>query len=391
MNTHVFIVDDTTFKVHLEYMFAGIGSKDKTVPFLSASNTSEFHHSTERVLTEMIADISRIQIGDNIIFYLQASQSHPGMFFGIFKAKSRAFFDENDKDNYLKNELRKGLSFRILIGFLTVYQFGITEHEYLDIINDKLKPYHLNWSLIYRKLKGNRGCTMITDFEFLDLKNKLEQKNNFPTSHNSWISCDSDSCFSYNTENNSIILSTKKEYHGRQNSIDITDRLLYKFNRENAFETHLQAYLLQNLNQNICLKNLILPLPSQDFWIGNEVSCGVGMQSIDLLIIQSNQNKVYIKVIELKDEEPTVNISEQLSWYTQWVQNYIAPNYVEQGKAVYITPTIIAKETNNNNILNSLRQFNTSNFMPCVFINSIEYISFSIDTSTQKINFLKTI
>ena len=105
MNTHVFIVDDTTFKVHLEYMFAGIGSKDRTVPFLSESNISEFHHSTERVLTEMIADISRIQIGDNIIFYLQASQSHPGMFFGIFRAKSRAFFDENDNNNYLKNEL----------------------------------------------------------------------------------------------------------------------------------------------------------------------------------------------------------------------------------------------------------------------------------------------
>ena len=34
MNYHVFIVDKTTFKYHLEYMFAGTGAKDKTVPFI---------------------------------------------------------------------------------------------------------------------------------------------------------------------------------------------------------------------------------------------------------------------------------------------------------------------------------------------------------------------
>ena len=33
MTTHVFIVDDTTFKYHLEYMFAGCGAKEKVVDF----------------------------------------------------------------------------------------------------------------------------------------------------------------------------------------------------------------------------------------------------------------------------------------------------------------------------------------------------------------------
>ena len=62
-----------------------------------------FNANSERNLVGMIADISRIQIGDNIIFYLQATTSgKQGQFFGVFTAKSKAFFDENDSDNYLK-------------------------------------------------------------------------------------------------------------------------------------------------------------------------------------------------------------------------------------------------------------------------------------------------
>ena len=33
MTTHVFIVDETTFKCHLNYLFAGTGAKDKDVDF----------------------------------------------------------------------------------------------------------------------------------------------------------------------------------------------------------------------------------------------------------------------------------------------------------------------------------------------------------------------
>ena len=33
MTTHVFIVDSTTFKIHLEYLFAGTGAKDNKVDF----------------------------------------------------------------------------------------------------------------------------------------------------------------------------------------------------------------------------------------------------------------------------------------------------------------------------------------------------------------------
>ena len=192
--THVFIVDKNTFKYHLEYMFAGTGAnKDngKTgteSPFLANPNisnnsktTPNINASTERMLVGMIADISRIRKGDNIIFYLQADSNNQGRFFGTFKVDSDPFFDENNSNNYLRQQLELGLSFRVLIKPDVVYPEGLTEHEYLDSLSGVQHPYDLCWSLIYRKLKGNRGCTMITDYEFDDFVKKLKAKNNNKT------------------------------------------------------------------------------------------------------------------------------------------------------------------------------------------------------------------
>ena len=39
MTTHVFIVDAITFKVHLEYLFAGTGAKENHVDFNNGPNT----------------------------------------------------------------------------------------------------------------------------------------------------------------------------------------------------------------------------------------------------------------------------------------------------------------------------------------------------------------
>lgn len=66
MNTHVFIVNEQTFKCHLEYMFAGTGAGDKRSPFLYNAS-AYFNASSERNLVGMIADISRIQRIDILI------------------------------------------------------------------------------------------------------------------------------------------------------------------------------------------------------------------------------------------------------------------------------------------------------------------------------------
>ncbi len=47
--THVLIVDETTFKVHLEYLFAGTGSRTDAVDFNNSLTTS-MHYSSENKL-----------------------------------------------------------------------------------------------------------------------------------------------------------------------------------------------------------------------------------------------------------------------------------------------------------------------------------------------------
>ncbi len=352
--THVFIVDNITFKYHLEYMFAGTGAKDKQAIFLTNPNVpndkESFPPVTERNLVAMIADISRVKVGDKIIFYLQATSERAGMFFGVFKAISNPFFDENDDKNYLKSDLKKGLSFRVLIAPDQVFKFGVTERELLDNIADKKYPYQLCWSLIYRKLKGNRGCTMITDYEYDELYNKLSVLN-------SGITLNFNN-YTYDLKQNAIVeANSTKQYMGRKNTIDIEPRMIYKAQRRGiAFETHLQAYVVRQIvEKNASLLGKLGINPNLDFWIGNEVSCGVGMQRIDVMIIQEvGNNAINIIPIELKDEKPTEKIFNQINLYVDWILQYVKPNYDDRQKTVQINPFIIASETTNSMIVNKI-------------------------------------
>ena len=184
MTTHVLIVDATTFKLHLEYMFVGTGARDLQIDFNNAARTS-LHPTTENNLVSMIADGCRIRPGDPIIFYLQQDAGkgiREGKFFGVFQARHNGvFLDDNDGRQYLKDELGKSLTFRTLIEPATVYAEGVTEWEALDEVRHITAPCQMLWSLIYRKLKGNRGNTMITLYEAERLANSSETRTIRPS------------------------------------------------------------------------------------------------------------------------------------------------------------------------------------------------------------------
>ncbi len=335
--THVFIVNEQTMKIHLEYLFAGTGSS-KDAPFLldaeyvnSRKKEEGVTSAAERNLAAMIADVSRIRVGDKIIFYLQAHNDKPGMFFGVFEAASEAFYQPNSND-YLTEELGKSLNFRVLIRPHKVYPKGISEHEALDSLVCVQHPSDMCWSLIYRKLKGNRGCTMITDNESRRLEILLSAKNNDEYLESNFFSF----------ENNEIVASdVEKIYAGQGNELDILPRLLYKDRRNNKCESHLQAYVVQNIDKE-SLKPLLLE-NIDNLWIGNEVSCGVGMQRIDVATMQITEEAVIINVIELKCVEAYNEIIDnQIPWYIEWIRNYILPTFPR--KVVIINPVIIAKE-----------------------------------------------
>lgn len=359
---HVFIVNEQTLNTHLKYMFAGTGAKDLDCNFLD-NNYIDIKPATERLLSGMIADISRVKPGDDVLFYLQQTSQHEGMFFGSLKVDGEPFLCS---DKYLEDDLGKNLTFRVKLIPSNLYSKGITERECLDSLKNINHPSELCWSLIYRKLKGNRGCTMITDYEYNKIMEKISVKNNKINTQSIG--------YLYDKNNNEIISNNKCfKYFGRKDSLDIKNRIIYKSNKKNSYETHLQAYILQNLNKLDILKSTTDKIT----WVGNEVSCGVGMQSMDICFFQESEENVNITICELKDEQPIQYIEIQIKKYLDWIKDYICPTFT---KKIIINPTIITptptKKTKDmyNNIKN-----NTIEETDKLIIKPIRYIYFSID------------
>ncbi|MGC8888350.1 MAG: hypothetical protein ACP5MG_14475, partial [Verrucomicrobiia bacterium] len=98
MKTHVFIVNDDTFPIHLKYLFAGIGAKDKDADI------------------SLLADIKRVRPGDFVIFYIEATTKVKGGFYGVFKIANQSplVFHTPGQQGY-KPDLSKKLIYRTLI------------------------------------------------------------------------------------------------------------------------------------------------------------------------------------------------------------------------------------------------------------------------------------
>lgn len=373
--THVFIVDTTTFKYHLEYLFAGTGAKDNIIDFNNNPDTS-LNHTTENNLVGMIADSQRVRKGDFVIFYLQQNYSvkvWEGKFYGIFKVKEDlSFLDNNDSNQFLKQELIKSLTFRTLLEPFEVYSKGVTEWEALDEIKYIQSPNQMLWSLIYRKLKGNRGNTMITIYESERLFKLLRDKNNRQVL--------SGQKFTFNVQTQEIQTqeinqyNTTHNYTGRKEEINILPRLIKKYKDNKAFETHLQAYIVQNIGRktNISLDYSLLNGWTIE-WLGNEVSCGVGMQRIDVMLSLVNGNIKIVLPIELKSVEASTENVIQIQRYVDWLEQYYIPNRISDIQPVLISKKISNKTSiNYKNIIESFKQFNKKNNR-CMPIKYIEY------------------
>ncbi|MBU2504816.1 MAG: DUF91 domain-containing protein, partial [Candidatus Omnitrophica bacterium] len=357
--SHVFIVDNITFKQHLEYQFAGTGAKDNYIDFNDKSST-KLYHTAENSLVGMIADSQRIRKDDFVIFYLQQNMSqgiYEGKFYGIFKAKEDlSFLDNNDSKQFLKTQLVKSLTFRTLLEPYEVYAKGVTEWEALDEIKYIQSPNQMLWSLIYRKLKGNRGNTMITIYESERLFKLLRDKNKRQ------ILKGANFTYDFSTQE---IISEKisHAYTGRKEPIDILPRLIRKFDENKAFESHLQAYVIQNIgrNTNQSLDDCLFDEVSLE-WIGNEVSCGVGMQRIDVMLSLVKENAKIAMPIELKSVEATTGNIIQIQRYIDWLEQYYIPNRISD-----IQPVLVAKKLEDKkqsyykDITNSFKKFNKIN------------------------------
>lgn len=334
MTTHVFIVDERTFQYHLQYMFAGTGAGEKDVDFNGKTESTLYYgkkHAAESGLVYMMADCCRVREGDLILFYLQATSTQEGRFYGVFKALGDAFLDRKDNPQFLNTQLGKNLTFRVRIAPDEVYGKGVSEWKALDEIRCISSPCQMLWSLIYRKLKGNRGNTMITIYESERLVDLIRRANdNTPLPNLS----------SYAYRSGEVVASNDpRQYTGSIEPFNILPRLIQLHNIGRAHEAHLQMYITQHVGRNADLDQALGLTTGSVEWIGNEVSCGVGMQRIDVMIskrISASQRMII--PIELKAVPVYEDCLKQVNRYVDWIEQYYVPNRVST-----IQPVLLCK------------------------------------------------
>jgi len=235
------------------------------------------------------------------------------------------------------------------------------------------------WSLIYRKLKGNRGNTMITIYEAERLIDLIREKNN-----NTPLDCNNFS-LSYDLKRYSIIKTTNTfNYTGKQEEINILPRLIEKYKLGKAHEAHLQMYITQNIGKgkNKSLDNALGINNKNIEWLGNEVSCGVGMQRIDVMFsIEESKTQRYLCPIELKAVYASEDNTRQLTRYVDWIEQYYKPNRIST-----VQPILICKKGKqiSDKLKNAFMKFNERKG-----IQPLRYIEYEIINNDIEFNEVK--
>ena len=318
---HVFVVNENTLPIHLKYQFVGVssGERDRNIA--------------------LFADALRVKEDDFIFFYIEGRNSKKGRFFGIFKAVDNTVYHITGQDA-LNPALQVKLIYRKKIKPYKVYQKGILEWIALD----KLPTYskELLWTLIYRKMKGKRGNTMLFPWETEKLISLIRNENNGQHI--------SGQCFTFDIDSYEIIQGSNTLDH----NIGVPVRV--SLNDVRKGETYFQAYILQNLRTGT---NTFLPqiFGKNIVWIGNEVFAGSGMQKIDILTIERIAETEYIyRIIELKHPRSGTGINfapVQLDYYIKWAREDVG-GHIIGGRSFNIKPILFSFTDQFNTIPNSV-------------------------------------
>jgi len=234
-----------------------------------------------------------------------------------------------------------------------VYSEGVPEWEALD----KLPVYatEIQWSLIYRKLKGKRGCTPLLPWEAQRLIDMIRNKNaGRPIATSEFTGG-----FDWDRRNRKIqIIPTRQTYpYTRNFNFNVLAEICELQKLRRAYEVHLQLYFTENIGINPNLNPII---GNNIIWFGNEVACGVGMQKIDILTIcQESERKEY-RIIELKDESVQPNVVDQIEYYVNWASQN-SGRHLDGAFDWNIQPVIVAPPHNPRkwrSVVNAFRNYN---------------------------------
>jgi hypothetical protein len=287
--------------VHLEYQFAGTTAgaiKQRSIG--------------------LYADIARVRPGDRAYFYLLNRG-----FFGPFRIdpENRGFWWDRLDPTYLQDSLQQRLIYRVRVVADNTYPLGISEWDALD--RYLREPDLCLWSLVYRKLKGSRGCTMIFPWEEVFLLSLIRNVNE--KSGREVLRFTDNEHITWNSISGEIEIrqGSFPEYSPpHPDHVSLPEDPVNQLRLMSGSEGYLQAFLTKNYGRFSGSEVVFGPTESIR-WVGNEVACGLGMQKIDIFVINGRQNDLFFRVIELKKDPPDELTVWQLVRYIEWTIRFI--------------------------------------------------------------------
>ena len=257
-----------------------------------------------------------------------------------------------------------------------VYSEGVPEWEALD----KLPVYatEVQWSLIYRKLKGKRGCTPLLPWEAENLMNMVRNKNGGDPIANAGYT----SGFDWDVRGRKIeTTQSRKDYPSHRNyNFDSREAIFYVKNshmsfdgylkesqgfkisgqylrRNRSYENYLQLYFTENIDIDATLNPIV---GDNVIWFGNEVACSVGMRKIDILTICQEGERNQFRLIELKDEPVEPQVIEQMEYYVNWASQN-SGRHLEGAFDWNLQPIVVAPPHKTRNWIYVVDSFKTYN------------------------------
>lgn len=109
-------------------------------------------------------------------------------------------------------------------------------------------------------------------------------------------------------------------------------------------------------------------------WLGNEVSCGVGMQRIDVMPSVMREKQRVLIPMELKSVEANEKNVIQIQRYVDWIRQYYIPNRPSDIQPILLAKRINKKGTKSyRNLIDGFHRFNEKNNINCEPLKLIEF------------------
>lgn len=341
MNAHLFVVNNDTFPIHVQRNFAGV-VKGGGIGYYS-----------------QLADLMNIRERDLAFFYLMYTNkknllwpenNFESGYYGIYKIKSRPFFDEHDiegKDQFkgqlifgnpnseiykeAKDQDKKALILPIRMIIEPMENLSYAEHvDDTTAYVDKTDEGQL-WTLLFKKISKAgqaRGITPLLPEEASKIARLLFKANQVKLS-------------------DKVNLLTDIKCHGypyKQENFVTVDLEPSPNNSEAVrIENMLVAWIMERLDKDVPVLSDLIGKKGDLEFRGNHIQYGIAGDTVDILLLHRRkingiEYRYKATVIEVKKDRINKDNVDQALRYTKWIAQLVTFNNISA-----IQPVVIGK------------------------------------------------